>query len=215
VAEERLRIARELHDVVAHHIAVITVQSGVASHLLDSQPAAAREALGHVRRSSQVVLAEMATIVGLLRESDGAEPREPAPRFAQVGGLVESMRGAGMTVSLRFTGAPRDLAPVVDLTAYRLVQEALTNAAKYGIGTAEVSIVYLSTSVSLTVSNPVSDVAARVGDREGHGIVGMRERVVAAGGHLDIDRTSGGHFVVRAELPVDVADLVTPGRSAS
>jgi len=194
VTEERLRIARELHDVVAHHISVINVQSGVARHLIRTDPDAADVALGHVRDASAVVLTEMSTILGLLRTSDEGPETAPAPGLA------------GLTVSWRVTGSPRDLSPSVDLTAYRLVQEALTNAGKHGLGSAEVSVDYRDDLVLIDVTNPV--VPATVEGSPGHGLVGMRERVAAVGGTLVVGPLDDGRFGVHAELPLGSADLV-------
>ena len=207
VTEERLRIARELHDVVAHHISVINVQSGVARHLVHSDPDAADAALGHVRDASAVVLSEMATILGLLRTSNESPETQPAPGLAQADALVEAVRRSGLTVSLRITGSPRALAPSADLTAYRLVQEALTNAAKHGLGSADVAIDYREDHVVLDVANPVAP-GATVAE-SGHGLVGMRERVASVGGALVVGPRADGTFGVHAELPFGNADLAS------
>jgi signal transduction histidine kinase len=204
VTEERLRIARELHDVVAHHIAVINVQSGVARHLLDSDPEAAAEALTHVREASGVVLSEMSTILGLLRTLDDAATDQPAPGLAQVDALVDSVRRSGTAVTVRTSGSPRELAPGTDVAAYRIVQESLTNAGKHGTGAAEVAVEYRADALVIDVANPIP--AGYVGgtDGTGHGLVGMRERVAALGGRLDVGPGTDGRFVVHAELPVGV-----------
>ena len=207
VTEERLRIARELHDVVAHHISVINVQSGVARHLVRSDPDAANEALGHVRDASAVVLSEMVTILGLLRTAEDTPSAQPAPGLAQADALVESVRRSGLTVSWCVTGSPCDLGPSVDLTAYRLVQEALTNAGKHGLGSAEVTVDYRAESVVLDVTNPVSSAAVVSG--QGHGLIGMRERVSAVGGTLEIGPLGEGRFGVHAELPLGNAEVVS------
>ncbi len=199
VAQERLHIARELHDVVAHHIAVITVQAGVAGHLLDSDPVQAREALEHVRGAGQTVLSEMSTILGVLRESP-AEDRHPAPGLAGVDELVVDARRAGLAVTLRVSGTPQVLPPVVDLAAHRLVQESLTNARKHGSGTAVLSVAHTAGLVTIDVVNPArSDRPTGV---PGHGLVGMRERVTTAGGLLEVGPRPDGSFRVHAELPV-------------
>jgi len=207
VTEERLRIARELHDVVAHHISVINVQSGVAKHLVRSDPDAADAALGHVRDASAVVLSEMGTILGLLRTADDAPDTQPAPGLAQSDALVESVRRSGLTVSWRVTGSPRALAPSVDLTAYRLVQEALTNAGKHGVGSADVSVDYRDDVVVLDVTNPVASAPGET--TAGHGLVGMRERVASVGGTLDTGPRGDGRFHVHAELPLGSADVAS------
>jgi signal transduction histidine kinase len=207
VTEERLRIARELHDVVAHHISVINVQSGVAKHLVRSDPDAAEAALGHVRDSSAVVLDEMSTLLGLLRTSDDAPDTQPAPGLAQADALVEAVRRSGLTVSWRVTGSPRALAPSVDLTAYRIVQEALTNAGKHGLGSADASVDYRDAVVIVDVTNPVA--SSTTASATGHGLVGMRERVASVGGTLDAGPRGDGRFHVHAELPLGSADVAS------
>lgn len=198
VAEERLRIARELHDVVAHHISVVTVQSGVALHLLDTQPDAARAALGHVREASREVLAEMSSLVGLLRTTEDSGTTAPAPGLAGLDDLVESMRRTGLHVTLHEEGARSPLPPLVDLTAYRVVQESLTNAHKHGSGSVDLRIAHGPSATVIEVSNPMG---AAVEHRTGLGLVGMRERVQAVGGSLVAAPDGLGSFVVRAELP--------------
>jgi signal transduction histidine kinase len=203
VDEERLRIARELHDVVAHHIAVINVQSGAAEHLLDTDPAAAQEAIGHVRAATGEVLAEMSTLLGLLRTGNDDDSREPARGLADLDGLVESFRRTGLRVTVRQEGELARLAPLVDVTAYRVLEEALTNASKHGTGgAADVVISQTGETTVLEVRNrvdgPVPDTA------DGHGLVGMRERVTAIGGVLNVGADGQGRYLVRAELPTVV-----------
>jgi signal transduction histidine kinase len=202
VTEERLRIARELHDVVAHHISVINVQAGVARHLLASDPEAADQALGHVRDSSQVVLTEMGTILGLLRTPDDPTATQPAPSLDQIDGLVDAVRHAGLDVTWSVTGTPTPLGPGTELAAYRLVQESLTNARRHGSGRADLTIRYEPTVVTIDVANALR--ADAVGGGSGHGLVGMRERVAAAGGSLDVGARDG-QFQVHATLPADPA----------
>jgi signal transduction histidine kinase len=204
VTEERLRIARELHDVVAHHISVINVQAGVAKHLLDDDPAQASEALGHIRESSQVVLSELATILGLLRHPGDDSTTAPAPGLDQLDALIDSVRRSGVSVSVRSTGARPDLAPVVDLTAYRLIQEALTNARKYGTGTAEVELAYQQEVLTIDVRNRIADGTHT--DSLGHGLIGMRERVAAVGGQLNTGAQGDGTFAVHAVLPAHLRE---------
>jgi signal transduction histidine kinase len=206
VTDERLRIARELHDVLAHHIAVVNVQAGVAQHLLESDPKAAAEAIGHVRESSTVALTEMSAVLGLLRTPDDTTSTQPAPGLAQADALVESVRRSGVPVTWRVVGAARPLAPVTDLTAYRLVLESLTNASKHGRGGAEVVLDYRASELLIEVRNAVP--AAGVVGHGGHGIVGMRERVAAIGGSIDVGR-HGDEFVVHAVLPIPSDDGMT------
>jgi len=212
VVEERLRIARELHDVVAHRIAVVNVQAGVASHLLRSQPDAAEEALRHVREAGRAVLDEVADILSVLRESDDSTaPTAPAPSLAQLDELIASFSSAGLEVDWSLRGRPVDVGSAVGLVAYRLLQEALTNAHKHGTGTAHVLVAYGPSTVTLSVDNPlrrpvrvtpgaVSDTDGT--DGAGHGLLGMRERAAAVGGVLKASPEGDGRFHVEALLPV-------------
>jgi signal transduction histidine kinase len=179
---------------------VINVQAGVARHLLDSQPDKAREAMSSVRESSRTVLTEMSTVLGLLRTGEDEHPTAPAPGLAQVGGLVESMRRSGLDVEVRTVGKPSALSQIADLTAYRVVQESLTNALKHGTGTAELEIDWQPHGVLVEVRNPPrTDGSAAPGG--GHGLVGMRERVAAVGGRLTAGAAPDGTFTVCAEIP--------------
>ncbi|MFJ8002196.1 sensor histidine kinase [Streptomyces sp. NPDC096310] len=214
VAEERLRIARDLHDVVAHHIALVNVQAGVASHVMDRRPDQAKEALGHVREASRSALNELRATVGLLRQSgDPAAPTEPAPALAQLDGLLDTFRHAGLPVEFAANGAVtpgRELPAAVDLAAYRIIQEALTNVRKHAGGgaKAEVSVVRVGPTVEITVldngtgSAAAGDPPATDTHSGGHGLVGMRERVTALGGTLASGPRYGGGFRVQAILPV-------------
>ena len=209
VAEERLRIARELHDSVAHHIAVVNVQAGVAGHLLRSSPDAAAEALEHVRTASRTVLDELTGLLGVLRA-----PGDPVGETAPVAGterlpdLVRSAETAGLHVEWRSTGAPRPLPPSVDLVAYRVVQEALTNARKHGDGTARLTVAWSDSGLDLEVSNAtVHGVQVPV---SGQGLVGMHERVSSVAGHL-VAAPERDRFVVRAHLPVARSAPVVAG----
>lgn len=201
VAEERLRIARELHDVVAHHISVINVQAGVAGHLLRSDPNKAVEALGHVREASQIVLSEVPGLLGLLRTADDQLERSPAPNLADAEELVEAVRRSGLDVTWRTTGSPVPLAPGADLTAYRVLQEAFTNAFRHGSGSALAVLGFDAAGCVLEVRNERMGHLAPAGV-ERHGLVGMRERVAAVGGELTVGPEGARDWVVRARLPV-------------
>ncbi|QIQ05145.1 sensor histidine kinase [Streptomyces liangshanensis] len=204
VAEERLRIARDLHDVVAHHIALVNVQAGVAAHVMDKRPDQAKEALAHVREASRSALNELRATVGLLRQSGDPEaPTEPAPGLAHVDGLLETFRNAGLPVTfVAGEGVPR-LPAAVDLAAYRIIQEALTNTRKHaGPGArAEVSVVKVGPTVEVTVLDN-GEGTGEPADGGGHGLLGMRERVTALGGSLTAGPRYGGGFRTQAILPV-------------
>jgi signal transduction histidine kinase len=198
VAEERLRIARELHDVVAHHIALINVQAGVAAHVLRSDPDQAEDALAHVRKAARTVLDETSTLLGVLRRPGEPDDTEPTRGLARLSGLLDALAGAGMRVEHHQDGPVRELPSAVDLAAFRIVQESLTNAQKHGAGDrAQLSLGYTPAGLTITVTNPadVSDMSTK-----GHGLIGMRERAAAVGGTLSAGPRDG-RFVVEAFLP--------------
>ncbi|MFJ2233731.1 sensor histidine kinase [Streptomyces sp. NPDC087859] len=204
VAEERLRIARDLHDVVAHHIALVNVQAGVAAHVMDKRPDQAKEALAHVREASRSALNELRATVGLLRQSGDPEaPTEPAPGLDRLDELVGTFRSAGQHVEVARADSDTTLPAAVGLAAYRVIQEALTNVQKHA-GTeakAEVSVVRVGPNIEITVldNGAGEDEPA---DGGGHGLLGMRERVTALRGTLTTGPRYGGGFRVHAILPV-------------
>ncbi|KUJ54528.1 histidine kinase [Streptomyces albus subsp. albus] len=208
VAEERLRIARELHDVVAHHIALVNVQAGVAAHVMDNRPDQAKQALAHVRQASRSALDELRATVGLLRQyGDSAAPTEPAPGLGVLDQLVDGFVRAGLAVRVAMEPAegPGPLSAAVDLTAYRVVQEALTNVHKHAgeRATAEVRIVRSRGGLEVTVDDDgAGGSAAPAGDGGGHGLIGMRERVAALRGECEAGPRPRGGFRVRATLPL-------------
>ncbi|MEV3931847.1 histidine kinase [Streptomyces sp. NPDC053728] len=207
VAEERLRIARDLHDVVAHHIALVNVQAGVAAHVMDKRPDQAKEALAHVREASRSALNELRTTVGLLRQSGDPEaPTEPAPGLAVLDTLVGTFRNAGLPVEVACTDPDSPLPAAVDLAAYRIIQEALTNVRKHaGTGAkAEVSVVRVGGTAEVTVLDNGRGAGPLPAQADGgrHGLLGMRERVTALGGTLTAGPRYGGGFRVHAILPV-------------
>ena len=201
VVEERLRIARELHDVVAHHVAVVSVQAGLAEHLVLTKPHAAQQALHHVRSASAAILDELSGILTVLRQPD--EPgsgRTPAPGLGRLDDLLGSYVDAGLSVRSSVSGQPRDLSGSMDLVAYRVVQEALTNAHKHGADAARVAVTYTPQAVVLDIANPVCR-PVTIPHRDGHGLTGMRERAAAVGGDLQVGSDAPGEFRVTLTLP--------------
>ncbi|MFJ7154693.1 sensor histidine kinase [Streptomyces sp. NPDC101118] len=214
VAEERLRIARDLHDVVAHHIALVNVQAGVAAHVMDKRPDQAKEALAHVREASRSALNELRATVGLLRQSGDPEaPTEPAPGLGVLDELVDTFRHAGLPVEVARDCTDAPLPASVDLAAYRVIQEALTNVRKHAgpDARAEVSVVRVGRTVEITVLDggttdtvvPVPAPAPEPGG--GHGLLGMRERATALGGTCTAGPRFGGGWRVHAILPLETA----------
>lgn len=212
VAEERLRIARELHDAVGHHVALINVQAGALAYLLDDEDRAqARESVAHIQRASAEALEDLRLTVGLLREPgvEPAEPAEPVPGLDQLEELIRSFAGAGLRVSREVTGQARPLPEAVELTAYRVIQESLTNTRKHAdCDTAVVRLGYAPGALSLAVED-AGQTVTQGGRRmpEGHGIVGMRERVAALGGRLSAGPGPEGGYRVVAELPLRAAGI--------
>jgi signal transduction histidine kinase len=199
--EERIRIARELHDVVAHHLSVIVVQAEAAQEVLATRPEQAGEAMETVADTARGALGELRRVLGVLR-SDAT--LAPAPDLAAVDELVASVRQAGLDVEVRTEGDARPLSGVVSLAAYRVVQEALTNVLRHAAARrAEVALAYGDDALVVTVSDdgrgPGDGAAAAAG---GHGLAGMRERVAVLGGRLDAGPRAGGGFAVRARLPL-------------
>jgi len=203
VAEERARIARELHDVVGHSVSVMTVQASGVRRLLRPDQDREREALLVVERTGREALAEMRRMVGVLRRPEEAPALAPQPSLDHLNRLVEQAREAGLPVELRVEGEAGQLPAGVDLTAYRLVQEGLTNVVKHAQATrAEVFVDYGDSYLEVTVSDNGKGVGN--GDGGGHGLVGMRERVSVYGGELDAGPQPGGGYRLRAKLPLTV-----------
>jgi signal transduction histidine kinase len=209
--EERSRIARELHDVVAHHVSVMTVQAGAARRILERDPDAVRDALTTIEQMGRTALGEMRRVVGVLRTE--AEPvrgeLSPQPGVSDVGELVDHLRETGLQVQLWIEGESRSLSPGVDLAAFRLIQEALTNTLKHAGPQARawVRIHFTDRHLTVEVEDDGRGLAAGLGQANGsrgHGLVGMRERVALYGGDLRIGPRSGGGFEVRARFPLEV-----------
>lgn len=202
ISDERLRISRELHDVLAHNVSLINVQSSVALHLIDEQPEQAREALAAIKQASAATLRDMRGVLGALRESDEALPRSPAPSLERLDALVDQVRQAGLDVDLEVTGSPRPLSAGVDLAAYRIVQEALTNVARHAAGArARVRLRYEPEAIDVQVDDDGPGPGRWDASRHGNGITGMGERAAALGGSLEAGPAADGGFRVHARLP--------------
>jgi signal transduction histidine kinase len=227
VDDERLRIARELHDVVAHSMATINVSAGVALHVLDRQPQAAAEALAVIKALSKDGLRELRVILNVLRHADEADSTHPTPGLAQLPALVSAGNRAGLPTTVTVTGQPRPLPEEVDLTAYRILQEALTNAIRHaGPATAQITLDYRDDELRLHVtdtgtatsspspvltsaaSTSAAGSASAIGSSAtgtGHGLTGMAERAAALAGSVQTGREPTGGFGVHARLPIDPA----------
>jgi signal transduction histidine kinase len=204
VDEERLRIARELHDVVAHTMATINVQAGAAAHVLPTRPEVAAEALQAIKAASKEGLRELRAILNVLRQADDADPTQPAPGTAQLETLVAGACRAGLQTALSVTGTPVPLPAAVDLAAYRIVQESLTNAIRHaGAATAAVSLDYGDGELRIDVTDTGRGPSGgAVGEGAGHGLAGMRERATAVGGSVETGPVPGGGYRVAARLPL-------------
>jgi signal transduction histidine kinase len=203
-SEERLRMARDLHDIVAHNISVINVQANTALHLMDRQPERARAALSTIHEVSKQALVELRSVLGVLRDVDQEAPRAPVPGLASLGALLERSREAGLTVQVIEKGEPRRLSAEVDVTAYRIVQESLTNSARHSAaGRATVRLSYGESDLLVEVDDDGPGFGAGRSNGTGKGITGMTERAQALGGTVQVGPRPGGGFSVRAHLPLD------------
>jgi signal transduction histidine kinase len=206
VTEERMRIARELHDVVAHSMSVITVQAGFGHLVIDDHPGQARAALGAIETTGREALTEMRRLLGVLREDgpDGASALSPAPGLSDLDHLVAQTAKAGVRVQLTIIGQPRQLPSGIDVSAYRIVQEALTNVVKHAdVPTGRVAIGYREHELSIEITD--DGLGGDPPDGHGHGLIGMRERVQLYGGSLRAGARPGRGFQVVARLPLPTA----------
>jgi signal transduction histidine kinase len=202
VAEERARIARELHDVVAHGVSVIAIQADAAEAALDRDPDLARAPLQAIHSSAGEALADMRRLLGVLREDEDGNELAPQPGLAQLDALIDRARGAGVPISLIQSGEPRELPASLDLSAYRILQEALTNVRKHARGAAAtIALDWAPDALELRISDrgPGANGSA---PGDGHGLVGMRERVKVHGGELRTGSAPQGGFEVHARLPL-------------
>jgi signal transduction histidine kinase len=207
VDAERLRIARELHDVVAYSFATISLQAGVGAHVADTRPDKAAEALRIIKEISGDASRELRAILGILRRADGGDGDPLGHGLAEITGLAATTTDAGLTTSVTVSGHARPLPPALDRAAYRIVQEALTNALRHaGPATASISLVYEPDRLILDIVDDGQGLNANSDDPMpgfGHGIAGMRERALAVGGDLEAAPQPAGGFRVRATLPLE------------
>jgi signal transduction histidine kinase len=205
IVAERARIARELHDVVAHSVSLMGVQAGAARTLLEADPERARRALLLIEATARDAVGELGRLLGVLRAGDQAPDVAPQPGLGELAPLLAEVRDAGITLAVRVEGDQRPLSPGVDLAAYRLVQEALTNVVRHaGPCTAELHIRYADKTVEIEVSDEGRTKQTNGRSESpgcGHGLIGMRERVAIYGGNLDAGPVPGDGFLVRAVLP--------------
>lgn len=203
-AEERARIAREIHDVVSHSLGTMVVMADGAAQTAVVDPVRAGDAMARVRDTGREAMVEMRSMLGVLRDDDPTS-RAPQPGLAQLDRLVAETRATGIRVDVTVQGAPEPLPPGVDLTAYRIVQESLTNARRHGgalLSLVTVTVAYGAESLDLSIVDDGRALTESPVDHEGHGLVGMRERVSAYGGFLSTGPRADGGFIVRATLPV-------------
>jgi len=204
VFAERVRIARELHDVVAHHVSVMGVQAAGARRVMDRDPERAAEALSSIEHSSRRAVAELHRLLGFLRRAGDTDELAPQPSLAQIGELIAEASEADLDVCLTIRGDARPLSTTLEVSAYRIIQEALTNVRKHSqASTAHVGLLYRPTELEVEIldDGPASQ-ADGAGGLSGHGLIGMRERAVLHGGHLCADPRPGGGFAVHAVFPV-------------
>jgi len=201
-AEEQARIARELHDIIAHNVSVMTVQAAAAGDAFEMQPGRVREALASIESTGREALTELRRLLGSVRPDDASSSFAPQPGLARLDDLIEQVRTTGLSVELTVQGDPRDLPPSVDLSAYRIVQEALTNTIKHAQASkANVVVRYGSEALELEVADDGQ--GAVDGAKRGHGIIGMRERAALFGGELEAGSSPTGGFSVHSRIPLE------------
>jgi signal transduction histidine kinase len=205
-SEEQARIARELHDIIAHNVSVMTVQAAAAGDVFETQPGRAREALGSIESAGREALTELRRLLGSVASADGPSVFAPQPGLATLDDLIEQVRATGLTVELTVEGSSRELPPGIDLSAYRIVQEALTNTLKHAHASkANVLVRYGPRSVEIEVADNGRGASADGAER-GRGLIGMRERATLIGGDLQTGPSPGGGFTVSARIPLAEPD---------
>jgi signal transduction histidine kinase len=217
-SEERLLLARELHDALAHNVSLISVQASTALHLFDDDPERARSALAAIKAASHETLDELRATVGALRAQADTAPRAPAGGLHRLDALLAQTRAVGLAVTLKETGSVRKLPTRVDLAAYRIVQEALTNVRRHsGASAVEVVLEYEADALDVRIADDGEGAPEEGSERypngqPGHGLRGMRERAIALGGTLQAGRATGGGFMVSARLPLSTSSAVDQGQ---
>jgi signal transduction histidine kinase len=202
VSEERARIARELRDLVAHSVSIIAVQAGAAEQLIEHDPIAARDHLSAVRRTARQTMGEMRRLLDVLREDDPVYT--PLAGLSQLPDLLDEVRAAGVDVELLESGDRRELSPAIDLVAYRVIQESLTNVRKHAAGAeAKVALAYTPRELTIEIVNEPGSPSGYASNGAGHGLIGMRERVRIFGGRFDAGKRVDGGFRVHAVLPLE------------
>lgn len=200
--DERMRIARELHDVVAHTMSVMVIQAAAAVRIMDDQPERAREAMRQVESTGRIAMVEMRRLLGIVRRANGTDSTLPQPGLARLDDLIDEFRAAALPVAARMVGQSRPLPPGLDVSAYRIIQESLTNAMRHAHATSvQVVVEYLPDAVEISVTDDGVGSAVQTEDAIGHGLVGMHERVALFGGELETGPRAEGGFAVRARLP--------------
>jgi signal transduction histidine kinase len=205
-ADEQARIARDLHDIIAHNVSVMTVQAAAAGDAFETQPGKVREALGSIESTGREALTELRRLLGSVRPDDDPGTFAPQPGLARVDELIDQVRATGLAVELIVEGSPRELPPGVDLSAYRIVQEALTNTLNHaGASHATVHVRYGEGTLDIEVVDDGRGATAD-GTERGHGIIGMRERAALVGGELEVGRAKNGGFSIHARIPLEEPD---------
>jgi signal transduction histidine kinase len=203
-SEERLRIARELHDVLAHNISLISVQAGSALHVMDRKPEQARIALEAIETASRDAMSELRSVLNILQQPDEAAPRAPSPSLARLDALTSQAHAAGLDVRIEIDGDEQPLPQPIDAAAYRIVQEALTNVLRHArASAATVRLRYRDAGLTIEVDDDGIGPAARTNGDGGSGIAGMRERALALGGEIEAGRLPGRGFRITARLPIE------------